>query len=63
VGRYILVSSREGDTVLDPFSGSGTTAVVCEKLKRRWVGIEVNEKYAEIAAKRVRAEVDQVKMF
>ena len=63
MGRYILVSSREGDTVLDPFSGSGTTAVVCEKLKRRWVGIEVNEKYAEIAAKRVRAEVDQVKMF
>jgi len=46
-------SSKEGDWVLDPFMGSGTTAEACERLKRKWVGIEINPGYAEIVNKRV----------
>lgn len=47
--------SNEGDLVLDPFLGSGTTAVVCEKLNRRWIGIEMIEEYCELAKNRVRS--------
>jgi len=50
---HILSWSNEGDIVLDPFIGSGTTAVACEKLNRRWVGIEINESYCEIVKERV----------
>jgi site-specific DNA-methyltransferase (cytosine-N4-specific) len=49
----IRAGSREGDTVLDPFMGSGTTALVAEKLGRRWVGIEANADYIEIANRRL----------
>ena len=45
--------SKQQHVVLDPFLGSGTTAVVCEKLNRRWIGIELEEKYCEIAKKRI----------
>ena len=48
-------------TVLDPFLGSGTTAVACERLNRRWIGIEIEEKYCEIAAKRIELEVKRIK--
>ena len=37
--------SQEGDLVLDPFMGSGTTARACEQMKRRWIGFELNESY------------------
>jgi len=50
------------DSILDPFLGSGTTAVACERLKRKWIGIEIEEKYAEIAAKRIEAETKQLKL-
>jgi len=39
--------------ILDPFLGSGTTAIACERLHRRWIGIEIGEEYCEIAAKRI----------
>ena len=39
--------------ILDPFLGSGTTAIACERLNRKWIGIEIEEKYCEIAAKRI----------
>ena len=58
---YIL--SVGGGRVLDPFLGSGTTAVACERLKRQWIGIEIEEKYCEIAAKRIEAERKQLKLF
>jgi len=54
IEHLILVSTTENDLVLDPFSGSGTTLVACEKLNRRWIGIEINEKYCEIIKKRIK---------
>lgn len=51
----MLASTRAGDTVLDPFLGAGTTAVVSERLGRRWVGCELNPEYAAIAEARIRA--------
>ena len=50
-------------TVLDPYLGSGTTAVACERLKRRWIGIEIEGKYCEIAVKRIESERKQLKLF
>jgi DNA modification methylase len=44
----IKAGSKEGDVVLDPFMGSGTTAMVAQKLGRKWIGFELNEKYANI---------------
>ena len=49
--------------VLDPFIGSGTTAIACEKLNRKWIGIEMSEKYCEIAAQRIENEAKQLKLF
>ena len=54
---------KENELILDPFLGSGTTAVAAEKLGRRWIGIEISEKYCEIAAKRIKVEADQGKLF
>jgi DNA modification methylase len=54
---------EEATTVLDPFLGSGTTAVACERLNRKWIGIEISEEYCEIAAKRIDAENRQLKLF
>jgi site-specific DNA-methyltransferase (adenine-specific) len=53
IAKLILASSREGDTVFDPFLGSGTTAVVAKKLGRRYCGIELNLDYCLLAAKRL----------
>ena len=54
IERLVLASSNEGDLVLDPFSGVGTTAVVCKKLNRRFVGFEMNEKYVRLSNERLR---------
>lgn len=48
----VLASSRPGDIVLDPFFGSGTTGQVAEKHERRWIGFDLNPKYAELAKAR-----------
>ena len=48
----IKAGSREGDIVLDPFLGSGTTALVAQELGRRWIGIELNPDYIEIIKRR-----------
>lgn len=53
VRKFILASSDEGDVVLDPFVGSGTTAVCAEQLNRQWIGIDQNEQYLEWAKKRL----------
>lgn len=53
----IKASSNKNDIVLDPFFGSGTTGAVAEKLKRRWIGIEKNEKYIGVAEKRMKWKI------
>jgi len=54
--RIILIASKEGQTILDPFMGSGTTGVVAKRLKRNFIGIEIDEKYFEIAKARIGIE-------
>jgi len=54
--RIIVASSNEGDLVLDPFLGSGTTSVISKKLNRNWIGIEKNKKYVEIIKRRISTE-------
>ena len=53
--RVIVSSSNIGDLVLDPFLGSGTTAAVAKRLRRRWIGIEREEAYIEVARRRIDA--------
>lgn len=55
--------TNKNEKVLDFTIGSGTTAVACERLDRRWIGIEIEEKYCEIAAKRIEYEAQQLKLF
>ncbi|HUU86855.1 MAG TPA: DNA methyltransferase [Candidatus Glassbacteria bacterium] len=50
----IMLGSREGDIVLDPFVGSGTTCLAAKVLKRKWVGIDKTEEYLEIAKDRMK---------
>lgn len=54
----ILATSREGDTVLDPFLGSGTVGLVAQRHNRRWVGCELNPEYAKIAEARISKETN-----
>ena len=53
LGRIIRACSNEGDLVLDPFAGSGTTPAVAKKLDRRYIGFEISPKYTENVKKRL----------
>lgn len=57
LAKIILASSNAQDIVLDPFLGSGTTAVVARKLGRRFIGVEIDETYACLAEKRLEMAV------
>jgi site-specific DNA-methyltransferase (adenine-specific) len=57
IERIVKSSSAPGDLVIDPFLGSGTTAVVAQRLERRWIGIEKNEQYVKMARARLRGEM------
>jgi site-specific DNA-methyltransferase (adenine-specific) len=50
---HVLSWSNKGDTVLDSFMGSGTTGVACKKLERKFIGIELDQGYFDIAVKRI----------
>lgn len=58
IRRFVEASSEPGDLVLDPFSGSGTTAVVCELLGRRWLVCDQDADYCGFAAERLQAVAD-----
>ena len=51
--RIILLTTKPGDVVLDPFMGSGTTGVACKELGRSFVGIEISKNYFEVAKRRI----------
>ncbi len=63
--RCIRIGCPEGGLVLDPFLGSGTTALAAERLGRRWIGIELNPEYVELARARLLPEeaAGQVSLF
>jgi site-specific DNA-methyltransferase (adenine-specific) len=53
IAKLLLASSNAGDLVFDPFLGSGTTSVVAKKLRRRYIGVELNEEYCLLAERRL----------
>lgn len=62
--RIILASSNPGDLVLDPFIGSGTTAVVASSLDRLCIGFELNKDYLDLAIERIKNEkIQQLALF
>ena len=54
--RIVRASSNEGDTVLDPFCGCATTLVAADRLQRRWAGIDISPKAAELVVERIQAD-------
>ena len=61
--RILEMYSEKGQTVIDCYAGSGTTALACIKMARNWVLIEQEEKYCEIIKSRVEKELKQIEMF
>lgn len=59
----ILTSSRKNDLVLVPFAGSGTECAMAAKEGRRFIGFDINEKYVEMANRRVETQLAQTKLF
>ena len=57
------VGFTTADTILDPFMGSGTTGVACVKLGRKFIGIEIEPKYFDIACRRIREEYERMALF
>lgn len=53
---FVLAGTNEGDVILDPFAGSGTTAVVAQRLNREWKCIEINQQFCDIAQMWIDAE-------
>lgn len=54
--KIILASTDEGDLILDPFNGSGTTGIVANKLNRKYIGIEKEKEYLDLTIRRKEAE-------
>lgn len=63
IRNLIVNSSLIGESVLDPFIGSGTTAIACIKEDRHFIGFEINKDYYESACKRIEWERRQLKLF
>ena len=61
--KAIKILTYKNDIVLDPFMGSGTSAVAAETLDRRWLGIELSENYTNIATTRVNAFMEEKKQL
>jgi site-specific DNA-methyltransferase (adenine-specific) len=63
VDHFISLHSTKGQTVLDPFMGSGTTGVSCANLGRKFIGIEIETKYFDIACRRIAEAYAQPRLF
>jgi len=63
VEQCILASTREGDLVLDPFMGAGTTGVACLQNNRRFVGIELDPNYGRLAVRRIQNHMAALRLF
>lgn len=60
---FVEKMTDRGETILDPFMGSGTTLVACAKMGRKGIGIELDPDYFDIACKRVEEAYKQPDMF
>lgn len=60
---HIYSWSNEGDVVLDPFMGSGTTALAAIKLNRQYIGIDISQEYCDLASERIKQELQQRNIF
>ena len=63
LGYLLKLLSNEGDVILDPFTGSGSTLVACHRLGRRGLGFEIEPEYYEMARSRLAAETGQLQVF
>ena len=63
VEAWVSDFSEHGETILDPFMGSGTTGVACARLGRRFIGIEIEPRYFDIACRRIEAAQRQADLF
>ena len=63
IRRLILASTNESDVILDPFMGSGTTAIACIKERRHFIGFELSKEYFDKAVRRIKAEQAQLTLF
>lgn len=63
IGKYVRICSESGQTILDPFMGSGTTGVAAVKAGRKFIGIELEPKYFDLACKRVSEALKQTDLF
>lgn len=61
--KWCIEQTDNAQTILDPFMGSGTTGVACVKLGRKFIGIELDEQYFDIACERIRKAYAQPDMF
>ncbi len=62
IAELIEKFTKPGDTILDPFMGSGTTGVACVQTGRNFIGIEIDEKYFKIAEKRIKDAQQQMRL-
>jgi len=60
---HIISWSNEGDLVLDPMMGSGTTCKMAQLLNRRWIGIDMTEEYCQIAKERIEGVTKRISLF
>lgn len=63
VMEWCLTHVPDAQTILDPFMGSGTTGVACVKLGRKFIGIEIEERYFDVACSRIQKAYDQPDLF
>ena len=63
ISKLLDQYSKEGDTIFDPFAGSGTTAIACLKYKRNFIGSELNQDHYNKTVKRLKAHLSKPELF